>query len=51
MRRLCVFGVLVIAALTGPAAPRAQTPAINQRVWTGTWEEHDTWEGSERRRP
>jgi hypothetical protein len=47
MRRLCIFGVVVIAALAGSRAPRAQTPATTtQRVWTGTWEEHDTWEGS-----
>ena len=52
MRRLCVFGVVIVAAVTGPPAPHAQTPATaptpapTQRVWTGTWEEHDTWEGS-----
>jgi hypothetical protein len=46
MRRLCVFGVVIVAAVTGPNAPHAQTPAATQRVWTGTWEEHDAWEGS-----
>jgi len=46
MRKLSVFGVAIIAALTGSGAPHAQTPATNQRVWTGTWEQHDSWEGS-----
>ncbi len=36
----------MVAALTGSDALRAQTPATNQRVWSGTWEEHDSWEGS-----
>ncbi len=36
----------MVAALTGSDALRAQTPATNQRVWIGTWEEHDSWEGS-----
>jgi len=46
MRKLSVFGVAIVAALTGSGAPHAQTPATNQRVWTGTWEQHDSWEGS-----
>lgn len=46
MRKLCVFGVAIVAALTGSDAPHAQTAPSNQRVWTGTWEEHDSWEGS-----
>ena len=46
IRRLSVLGVVVATALTSSGAPRAQTPATTQRVWTGTWEEHDTWEGS-----
>lgn len=46
MRKLCVFGVAMAAALTVSDAPHAQTPGENQRVWTGTWEEHDSWEGS-----
>ena len=36
----------MVVALTGSDAPHAQTPATNQRVWTGTWEEHDSWEGT-----
>ena len=51
MRRLCVFGVVVVAAVTGGGAPHAQTPTTTQRVWTGTWEEHDAWEGSGQSRP
>ena len=46
MRKLGVVGVVMVAALTGSGAPRAQTPAPTQRVWTGTLEEHDSWEGS-----
>jgi hypothetical protein len=47
-RRLNVLGVVVVAALTSPGAPHAQTPATTHRAWTGTWEEHDTWAGSGR---
>ena len=36
----------MVVALTGSDAPHAQTPATNQRVWTGTWEEHESWGGS-----
>jgi hypothetical protein len=45
MRKLCVLGVAIVAALTGSGEPLAQAPAPNQRVWTGTWEEHDSWTG------
>ena len=45
MRRLSVLGVVAVAALTGAGAPDAQAPTASPRVWTGTWEEHDAWEG------
>jgi hypothetical protein len=48
MRRFCVFGVVIVAAWTSSRAPHAQTPATTERVWTGTWEEHDAWAGSGR---
>ncbi len=48
MRRLWVIGVALVAALTGSDAPQAQSAPSNQRVWTGTWEEHDSWEGGNR---
>jgi hypothetical protein len=47
MRQLCVIAVALVAALTGSDAPQAQTSAPHQRVWSGTWEEHDSWEGSD----
>ena len=48
IRRLCILGVVTVVALARSGAPHAQTPAPNQRVWTGTWEEHDSWAGSGR---
>jgi hypothetical protein len=47
-RRLWVFGIVVAATVSGTWAPHAQTPATTQRLWTGTWEEHDAWAGSGR---
>ena len=46
MRKLRVIGVALVAALSGSDAPHAQSAPSTQRVWTGTWEEHDSWEGS-----
>jgi hypothetical protein len=46
MRRICVIGVVVVSAVTGGGVPRAQTaPAAPRRVWTATWQEHDSWAG------
>ena len=46
MRKLGVCGVALVAALTGSEAPHAQSAPSNQRIWTGMWEQHDSWEGT-----
>ena len=46
MQKISVIGVTLVVALTGSEAPHAQPAPSNLRIWTGTWEEHDSWEGS-----
>ena len=43
--RLVVVIGLVLTGADRPH-PQAQSAPSNQRIWTGTWEEHDSWEGS-----